>query len=293
VRALCLPLFLLLCANAFPQTTLNCNLLPLPLAGDFNIAYGINDASQIVGDIILGDGAPEGFLFSGNHAKFFSVSGATQTLPADINNPGQIVGTYTDAQQVNHGFLHDATGFHTIDYPGQTENPSTGVSGINDQGTIVGGFGIFFGAGSSSQGFVLQNGQFTVIAFPGAVITGANGINNQGEIVGDYAILDSGNVPIFHGFYWNEGQFTTVDYPGATSTSLNGINDSGIATGIYDDAIGNPHPFAFKNGQFFAFSLPTTDRIQIYGLNNKNQIVGLDIGPQGSIKSTRVYCRNL
>jgi probable HAF family extracellular repeat protein len=282
-----------LCANAFSQTTVNCKFTPLPLQGDFNIAYGINDAGQIVGDIIVGNGVPEGFLFSSNHANFFSISGATQTLPSDINNRGQIVGSYTDAQQLTHGFLHDATGLHTIDYPGQTENPSTGVSGINDQGTIVGGFGIFFGAGSSSQAFVLQNGSFTAIAFPGAVITGANGINNHGEIVGDYAILDSDNVPIFHGFYWKEGQFTSVDYPGASTTSLNGINDAGVSTGLYNDAIGNPHPFAFKNGQFFAISVPATERIQIYGINNKNEIVGLNISPQGAIKATRLTCPGL
>jgi probable HAF family extracellular repeat protein len=293
VRSLYVPLFVLLCANAFSQTTLNCNLRPLSLPGDFNIAYGINDAGSIVGDIILGDGPPEGFLFKGSRTNLFSINGATQTLPADINNLGQVVGSYTDAQQLTHGFLHDATGFHTIDYPGQTENPSTGVSGINDQGTIVGGFGIFFGAGSGSEGFVLQNGQFTEIAFPGAVITAANSINNQGEIVGDYAILGSDNVPVFHGFYRKDGQLTSVDYPGATGTSLNGTNDAGISVGIYEDETGIPHPFAFKDGQFFAISLPTNDTIQIYGVNNKNQIVGFDDGPHGSIKSTRVYCPSL
>jgi uncharacterized membrane protein len=293
VRLFYVPLLLLLCTGAFSQDTLNCQLSSLPLPGDFNIAYGINDAGLIVGDIIVGDNSAEGFGLAGKQAHLFSLSGSTQTIPSDINNRGEVVGSYTDAEQVNHGFLHDASGFHTIDYPGQSENPSTGAAAINDKGAIVGLFGVYFGPGSSQSSFLLQDGHFTEIIFPGAALTQAASINNEGEIAGVYATLGSDNALIFHGFYWNEGMFSTVEYPGATGTSLNGINDSGISIGIYEDAIGLSHPFAFKDGQFFALSFPTTDTIQIYGVNNKNQIVGLEIPPGGSIKSIRAYCHGL
>ncbi|HEY3972090.1 MAG TPA: hypothetical protein VGM18_03745 [Candidatus Sulfotelmatobacter sp.] len=290
---MCASLFVNLCPNAFAKTALTCKFSPLPLPGNFNTASGVNDAGFIVGDILIGNSPAQGFLLSATGANFFSISGATQTIPADINNVGEIVGSYTDAESVNHGFLHDATGFHTIDYPGQTQNPSTSASGINDQGTIVGTFGIYYGPGSTQNSYLLQAGMFTEIAFPNAVITDAAGINNEGEIVGAYATLNSDNSPVFHGFYWREGRFTTVDYPGASSTGLNGINDSGTATGIYADATGKNHPFVFKADRFFPISVPPTDTVQIYGVNNKNEIVGLDIAPDGSIKSNRAYCPSL
>lgn len=290
MRPLSVGLFLLVCASAFSQTTLNCNFTPLPLPGNFNIAYGVNDAGSIVGDIIIGDGSAQGFLLSATRSNVFSISGATQTIPADINNLGQVVGSYTDSGQVNHGFLFGPTGLSIIDYPGQGQNPSTGVTAINDGGTIVGIFGIYFGTGSSQGSFLLQDGQFTPITFPDAVITNAASLNNAGEVVGVYATLNSDNSLFFHGFQWIAGLFTSVDYPGATSTSLTGINDSGTITGFYADAIGHNHSFILEDGRFLVLSPATVGTVQVYGINNKDEIVGLDIGATGNIKSVRATC---
>ena len=63
------------------------------------------------------------------------VPGATATSANRINAVGQIVGGYTDAAGVGHGFLLDNGEFTTIDVPGAT---GTGAFGINAAGQIVG-----------------------------------------------------------------------------------------------------------------------------------------------------------
>jgi len=64
------------------------------------------------------------------------VPGANYTEAIGINNTGQIVGRYDDADGTPHGFLRDVDGsFTTLDVPGAR---FTFAIGINDAGQIVG-----------------------------------------------------------------------------------------------------------------------------------------------------------
>lgn len=63
------------------------------------------------------------------------------------------------------------------------------------------------------HGFLLHNGVFTSIDYPGAAQTIAYGISTAGEIVGEYGPDDYINT---HGFLYSNGQFTTFDYPVVT-----------------------------------------------------------------------------
>jgi probable HAF family extracellular repeat protein len=65
------------------------------------------------------------------------VPGATATSADRINALGQIVGAYTDAAGMGHGFLLDNGTFTTIDPPGST---FTEAIGINYAGQIVGDY---------------------------------------------------------------------------------------------------------------------------------------------------------
>ncbi len=66
------------------------------------------------------------------------VPGATSTGAARSNAAGQIVGGYTDASGMGHGFLLDKGTFITIDFPGAV---GTTTFGINAAGQIVGIYG--------------------------------------------------------------------------------------------------------------------------------------------------------
>jgi len=74
------------------------------------------------------------------------------TDPADPNDQGQIVGSYTDSSGVLHGFLCQGGTFSGIDVPfsGVT---ATEVSGINDRGEIV---GRYLDSNSTSHGFLAK-----------------------------------------------------------------------------------------------------------------------------------------
>src|SRR5690348_9035037 len=71
---------------------------------DVNLAFGINDAGQIVGA-----NNAAGFLFSGGIYTTINVPSSSRqstTTAYGINNAGQIVGSYYDGNDNStHGFL--------------------------------------------------------------------------------------------------------------------------------------------------------------------------------------------
>jgi uncharacterized membrane protein len=88
--------------------------------------------------------------------------------------------------------------FTSFEYPGAN---FTVASAINPKGQIVGlqsqstGLGPDFFAPGKTHGYLLSNGVFTPIDFPGAVFTAAIDINPEGAIVGRY-ITPEGIAPL-------------------------------------------------------------------------------------------------
>ena len=83
-------------------------------------------ANRLQGDL-------DGFVYRGGTLSAIKVAGAN-TYPRDINNVGQIVGTFED-RNGRHGFLYESGTFTRFDVPGSVE---TEVYGVNDPGVIVG-----------------------------------------------------------------------------------------------------------------------------------------------------------
>jgi uncharacterized membrane protein len=81
------------------------------------------------------------------------VPNATSTNVTGINPRGDIVGQYTSADRVDHGFLLSDNEFTSIDVPGAT---ATGATEITPGGDIVGGY---ISADGVSHGFLLSKGQ--------------------------------------------------------------------------------------------------------------------------------------
>ena len=126
--------------------------------------------------------------------------------------------------------------FTTLDVPGAT---STGASGINDLGQIVGGYS---NPDTTVHGFLLSSGGYTTLDVPGALGTLPLGINDLGQIVGTYSNDGPGPSRI-HGFLLSDGGYTTIDVPGSTLTRAYGINNSGQIVGEYMDAGFKSHGF--------------------------------------------------
>ena len=211
--------------------------------------------------------------------KFLTIDfpGATDTTPATINDVGQVVGAYTDAGGVTHGFLLSAGVFTTVDFPGAT---GTTPSGINNLGRIVGSY---LDANQLSHGFSLNNGVFTTIDDP-AFPEGTYGlfVSDFGLIVGNG--IDSKGVN--HGFTLSNGVFTTLDFPGATYTVPLDVNFNGSEiVGAYalpsfpESAAAG---FIYINGVFTSFTFPKGASTVLNGVNNTGQTAGTYVLPQQS-----------
>jgi probable HAF family extracellular repeat protein len=104
-----------------------------------------------------------------------------------INNRGQMVGSYIDADGAYHGFVRSRRGRVTTlpDVPGA--DPMVGGTqpgAINDSGQIV---GLAYDAQGGSRGFLMDDGDLTLIdASPDAVFTRPLDLDRRGRIVGDY-----------------------------------------------------------------------------------------------------------
>ena len=182
-------------------------------------AIGINDQGAIVGEVLDSTGGHGFLLFQGKVTKF-RFPGSSSTEAADINNHGQIVGDYDSGQFAKTGqfgfVVHNGI-FHSISYP--KAPGATRALGINNFGVIVGAGG--------SDGFVLNNGKFSTVRFPGSSRTTANGINDFGTIVGIYGDAKGFN----HAFMLKGGKYTNIDFPGATNSGATRIDNEGDVVG--------------------------------------------------------------
>jgi probable HAF family extracellular repeat protein len=215
-------------------------------------ATQINNRGQVVGFYIDAGNVEHSFLLSGGQFTTIDPPGAanqpgpsfTTNLDqaAAINTSGQIVGGYTDAGGVTHGYLLSHGHYTTLDDP---DGVFTFATGINDSGQIV---GFYFDAAGVEHGFLLNHGQYTTLDDPVAGTGGGQGtlaymINNSGQVVGWYADADGAT----HGFVLSQGHYTTLDEPDGTgATYAEGISDNGDVTGFYFDSSGLAHGFLAK-----------------------------------------------
>lgn len=158
--------------------------------------------------------------------------------------------------------------YTTFDCPGF---PLAFGTDINDSGQIVGECLVSL---KIRQGFLLNNGVFTPIVYPGAPFTRAVGINRYGDIVGDYILgANNGNGGDF-GFLWRGGIFTSVRFPNGDSTVPAGINANGDIVGWYQDKTGM-HGFLFSGGNYTSIDFPDAAAYtQAWKVNDYGEIAG-------------------
>jgi probable HAF family extracellular repeat protein len=228
---------------------------------------GINDSGQIVGYSYVGGTNTQVFLYTAG--TFTTVPlplppGARFAIPYDINDAGQIVGSFEDSSvNLPRGFLYDAGVLTTIDVPGGI---ATGVSGISDAGKMVGGFGV---PGGGAQGFIRDSdGSITLFDGPRGDRCCPQDINDAGQIAGEF--FDGTTA---HGYLYDAGQFTILDPPGSLFTSARGMNDAGQVVGVFQGADLRTRGFLYSGGSYTIIDLPGR-ATSVEGINDAGQIVG-------------------
>jgi len=163
----------------------------LPAPGgptDYRLATDINDLGDAVGFAYQGylSEICYGLLWRNGTAIDLSNLGGKITLPIDINNRSQVVGTATTADGTEHGFLWDNGTITDISHPNAA---AIQIGGINDLGQVA---GTWRDSSGTENAFLWQDGHMIDLPLlPGDVWSGAYGINELGQIVGisgkDYA----------------------------------------------------------------------------------------------------------
>ena len=264
-------------------------------SGVGTLALALNDSGQVVGSYYIGTapfthpGGPlanedeDGFIYSNGtfttlhdpsaaHGTVYWGTGGTRAFA--INNSGQVVGVYIDANETPHGFLYNNGTYTALDDPsaGTGAGQGTQATGINNGGQIIGGY---VDANGNDHGFIYSNGAYTTLDDPLAGSgpnqgTFVSAINNAGQVVGNY-IDANGND---QGFLYSNGTYTTLDDPFGVTTYAFGLNDVGQVVGNYLDANGFGHAFIYSDGKY-----TTVDdglSVQLLGINNAGQILVRD-----------------
>ena len=195
--------------------------------------------------------------------------------------------------------------FRTLDYPGvdYSNGGFTNISGINDQGVVVGS--AYDGNIDEITPFAYSIANDSYTPLPVEVPkTFADDLNNRSVVVGGELRYDNANNEFEIGFILEKGAFTQVAHPGALfNTELRAINSSGLVVGIAsDDAafFGNIIDFIYdpKTGVFTDFFPSTGDNPAVMaGINARGDTVGnvyrdADVVCQGCPAANYGYVRS-
>jgi hypothetical protein len=203
----------------------------------------------------------------------FVIPGATSYFVAGINDEGLVAGSWLAADGSEVGFIRYADG--RISTPIADPNDNSGLTvlrAVNDEDVIAG----FYGA-NVSNGFLLTEGKFRAVDFPGAVATAVRGINNLGDVSGTYSVMDlnadeSGFIIPRRG---PPISFKLSD-PTGTGIVVGGINDLRQLVGYYTDATSTLVGFLRQpSGQFVSVIVPGALSTQVYGINDCGIVVGV------------------
>jgi uncharacterized membrane protein len=218
---------------------------PVDVPGATNtIPNFINLQGVIVGSYTDLAGTSHGFVLNGGTYTTVDYPDQPGSELTGINDLGEMSGAYCsdaacDTSAMFHSFVLSRRGiFTTFDPPGATGSIASTVSLL---GVVVGSYDTTSEPTCTTvcQGYVLFNGKYTTLNYPGSSFTFAGGGNVWDTVTGIYTDA-SGNG---HGYLWSNGTYTSFDYPSASFTEGTGINALGVVVGIFTDSSGNTHGF--------------------------------------------------
>ena len=184
-------------------------------------AYAINDAGQVVGDVLAPSGDSHAFLYSGGSFATLAISG-DEPQARGINRRGAIVGsTFVDASPPF--VFAGGTQTNLGSAPGQAE-------AINARGTVAGWAQV---AGGYHHAFLGTAASLTDLGTLGGLMSQANAVSNTGDAVGT-ADVAAGAA---HAFLYRHGVMSDLNsaIPAASGwvlESATGVNSEGEIVGV-------------------------------------------------------------
>jgi probable HAF family extracellular repeat protein len=151
------------------------------LGGWDSVAYGINNAGQVVGWAHPADQSRHAFLWSGGSMRDLGPGAAYA-----INDTGQVVGYAVVADGPYHAVLWSGGSMRDL---GTLGGRDTAAYGINNASQVVGRAGVQGDSSSTSHAFLWSGGAMQdlnslIPANSGWVLEDATGVNDAGQICG-------------------------------------------------------------------------------------------------------------
>jgi probable HAF family extracellular repeat protein len=211
-------------------------------SSDYAVAYGVNDAGEVVGTIDNW----KGFQWRNGVLTMLGDLGGGCSHANDINDAGHIVGA-SCTLQVNqpHATLWQNGAIVDLGLvPGMEDS---GATAINTVGQIVGSSG-FMDKDTyeiTSKAFLYENGAMTVLPVPSSEAY-ASDINDSGVIVG--TMRTAGGFSHWHAYIYADGVATDLNslIPAGSGLHLaygTAINKAGQIVGTAVDARGQQHAY--------------------------------------------------
>ncbi len=218
-----------------------------------------------------------------------------------INNSGLIAGYYGSGNQghPNRGYLLQGSSrtYQDENYPGAVQ---TQVTGLNDRGVTVGFYSTMNTANNMNNnfGFYSWGGRYYPVSFPtfhnaSPPVNQLLGINNSGWATGFYTNTAGNNFGYLYNI-WSR-RFIRVVVPRwwwhgnhGVSLTASAINNRGDVAGFYTPANGATYGFLrLWNGQYYRLAYPGASMTQIFGVNDRDEVVGSYT--MGSGNSAKTY----
>ena len=243
------------------------------LGGSSSIAYGINDAGQVVGySYLTGDASFHATLWNSAVATDLGTLGGSSSIAQDINNFGQVVGTsYTAGDAARYAGLWNSGARINLGSLGGVG----GATAINDAGQIVG-----YSHGGNTATF--WDGTLAPVALGtlGGTVSSASGINILGQIAGQSTLTGPTQL---RATLWNGATPTSLGFGSLSGAAGhgNGINDAGQVVGAVEivTSTATSHAVLWDSGMVIDLGTLGGTNSAALAISNTRQIVGWsDVG---------------
>jgi hypothetical protein len=192
------------------------------------------------------------------------------SLNGGPNPQGDAVGSYDNSSGVLHGgFVYKRGSFIDVNVP-QAGPEGTIPFWITPLDEVL---GEYYDQAGAQHGFILRNGHYSTVDYPGAASSQLSGSNIEGEMVGEYCHdVDCND---FHSFIRTPtGQFIGFDPPGATTSWAATVNLEGAVVGVYFKPDNTMHGYLLYRGRFTTVDFPGAVGSGCGGNNAEGDIVG-------------------
>jgi probable HAF family extracellular repeat protein len=251
------------------------------LGGANSLAAAINDAGEVDGIAETASGPGHAFLYRHHRMQDLGTLGGLGSGSTGVNAFGEVAGGSNTADGHGHPFLYSGGALHDLGIlPGYSDGAAWG---LNDEGQVVGGAVL----GRSTQGFLYSGGALYALGTLGGPDSYAYRINDAGQIVGKSSI--GPDAAPNHAFLYDGGQMMDLGTLGGPESVASNLNSCGQIVGSADTipGVASPHAFLYCAGTMTDLNeqvrpgSPVWTLAAAYGINDRGQIVGTGINPEG------------